>query len=346
MRKQLVLLTMFFGCCNHVGPAAIAAIFDFTIDPAHSFLTITPSTDVFGTPLTVTMQGPGSFTTSYSGVIRADVTDSTIQLLFGSSLNADSGGDWRPGTDYSNYPADLADPSGYAMTALPANYGLITDLSPLGTVLGTNGPSPSAIRYLAIALFDSAPKPLEAGSFNEAGTNTDFTSGTVYYGSGGSPPITDLANTVFPGPTDDSLGTATLTDAGGVQTLTIPVSFQSTYDVNFLTLTTRYKGVIVATAVLGDYNHNGTVDAADYVLYRATIGQTGSDLAADGNRNGSVDPGDLVVWRSHFGQTDGRENSIGSSFAAAPEPGGAVSVAIAGAILGIRRSFTSQSVRN
>ena len=52
----------------------------------------------------------------------------------------------------------------------------------------------------------------------------------------------------------------------------------------------------------GDYNRNGFVDAADYTVYRDTLGST-SDLRADGNDNGSVEIGDYGVWRTNFGLT-------------------------------------------
>jgi hypothetical protein len=52
----------------------------------------------------------------------------------------------------------------------------------------------------------------------------------------------------------------------------------------------------------GDYNGNQTVDAADYVLWRKTLGST-SDLRADGNANGIVDQADHEVWRANFGAT-------------------------------------------
>ena len=58
-----------------------------------------------------------------------------------------------------------------------------------------------------------------------------------------------------------------------------------------------------AVALPGDYNHNNVVDAADYVLWRNTLGQTGSGLAADGNGNGAIDSADFDVWRAHFGKT-------------------------------------------
>jgi hypothetical protein len=54
-------------------------------------------------------------------------------------------------------------------------------------------------------------------------------------------------------------------------------------------------------AIPGDYNANGIVDAADYVVWRDTLGQAGAGLAADGNGNGSIDAGDYDFWRAHFG---------------------------------------------
>lgn len=53
----------------------------------------------------------------------------------------------------------------------------------------------------------------------------------------------------------------------------------------------------------GDYNNNGIVDAADYVLWRKTRGQTGSGLAADGNKDNRIDAADYNVWKANFGLT-------------------------------------------
>jgi hypothetical protein len=52
----------------------------------------------------------------------------------------------------------------------------------------------------------------------------------------------------------------------------------------------------------GDYNHDGTVDAADYVVWRHTLNQTGVGLAADGNDNELVDQADYDFWKTHFGE--------------------------------------------
>jgi hypothetical protein len=64
--------------------------------------------------------------------------------------------------------------------------------------------------------------------------------------------------------------------------------------------------MITAAGIPGDYNNNGTVDAADFVSWRATLGQTvPSSSGADGNNNGRIDVGDYDVWRAHFGQSTG-----------------------------------------
>ena len=76
----------------------------------------------------------------------------------------------------------------------------------------------------------------------------------------------------------------------------------------------------------GDYNQNGVVDAADYTVWRDTLGQSGESLAADGNSNGSVEAADYVVWKSHFGETVG---DIGGGSSAVPEPSAWTLAAIA-----------------
>jgi hypothetical protein len=68
----------------------------------------------------------------------------------------------------------------------------------------------------------------------------------------------------------------------------------------------------------GDYNRSGIIDAADYVVWRKTLGSTVPNFtAADGNGNGVVDEGDHAVWRANFGQTLPIAGA-GSLFAAAP----------------------------
>jgi Type I phosphodiesterase / nucleotide pyrophosphatase len=56
-------------------------------------------------------------------------------------------------------------------------------------------------------------------------------------------------------------------------------------------------------AIPGDYNLDGTVDAADEVVWKKAKGST-TDLRADGNHDGRVDQADFDLWRANFGQTD------------------------------------------
>jgi hypothetical protein len=55
----------------------------------------------------------------------------------------------------------------------------------------------------------------------------------------------------------------------------------------------------------GDYNDDNVVDAADYVVWRKTLGMTGVPAysGADGNGDTTIDQDDFQVWRTHFGQT-------------------------------------------
>jgi hypothetical protein len=76
--------------------------------------------------------------------------------------------------------------------------------------------------------------------------------------------------------------------------------------------------------IRGDYNRDGTVDAADYTVWRNTLGQNvTSGTGADGNVDGTVDAADYELWKDHFG--DVRLAGFGEqtpNFASAvPEPG-------------------------
>ena len=70
----------------------------------------------------------------------------------------------------------------------------------------------------------------------------------------------------------------------------------------------------VAAGVAGDYNGNGVVDAADYVLWR-----NGGPLQNEVNTPGVVDSSDYTAWRARFGNTSGAGSSLSGS--AVPEPG-------------------------
>ncbi len=83
----------------------------------------------------------------------------------------------------------------------------------------------------------------------------------------------------------------------------------------------------------GDYNGNGVVDMADYVLWR-----NGGPLQNDVNTPGVVDATDYTYWRSRFGATSGSGSSLGSG-SAVPEPTSLVLVVLCmGGLVSGRRS--------
>ena len=116
-------------------------------------------------------------------------------------------------------------------------------------------------------------------------------------------------------------------------------------------LGTVFSIEIAEPGLPGDYNNNGTVDAADYILWRkngggpddyetwhAHFGQSAGVIQGDFNNDGSVDAADYVVWRkndgseagyntwrTNFGRTAGSGSAgISLSQAAVPEPGSAI----------------------
>lgn len=79
--------------------------------------------------------------------------------------------------------------------------------------------------------------------------------------------------------------------------------------------------------VPGDYNDNGVVDGADYVVWRKTKGTTGEGLAADSNNDNVIDDLDYDEWRETFGNDrhDGHHGgdhggSGAGASSAVPEP--------------------------
>jgi hypothetical protein len=97
-----------------------------------------------------------------------------------------------------------------------------------------------------------------------------------------------------------------------------PVTFQATF-------ADGSQGVFTAAVPQSaDYNNNGIVDAADYVVWRQGLGTTYTQA-------------DYDVWRTHFGQTAG--SGAGASVnSAVPEPATLVLLMFAAAGWCLRRS--------
>jgi hypothetical protein len=77
----------------------------------------------------------------------------------------------------------------------------------------------------------------------------------------------------------------------------------------------------VVPALPGDYNNDGTVDAADYVVFRKFEGTT--NMLPNDAIGGTIGPAHYGQWSAHFGQTAGSGSTV-SAHGAVPEPTGAL----------------------
>lgn len=108
---------------------------------------------------------------------------------------------------------------------------------------------------------------------------------------------------------------------------------------------TAWVDAVVDQLVLeGDYNNDGAVDAADYSVWRNSLGGA-TGLAADGNGDLAIDHNDYLTWRANYGRV-GVQNPLPmgpvANSTAAPEPAAAsLLVACLAALASHRRHCTN-----
>jgi hypothetical protein len=135
---------------------------------------------------------------------------------------------------------------------------------------------------------------------------------------------------IFENPMNIILNLAVGGDFGGDPNAS--TEFPQHMDIDYVRVWQRQNGLS------GDYNRDGRVDTADYVIWRKTNGSEGIGLAADGSGNGTVNETDYQVWRENFALTVG---AAGASATAVPEPCGSSLVAVA-----LCRAFVARSCRH
>ncbi len=176
----------------------------FAIDPTRSQLTL--SGKIAGN--TLTSQGSGSLTTTYSGNINANVSSSTIQFTGSSTITAETNGVWQPAV-------------GGGSGSAAADYGAQATVSPFGTVYG-------ALRNL---VFD-----VTSPSLTMTGTNFD-SSALVFSFTPSSNSSLDYYNAVVTHgtlalsgySTNTIANQASLSTNGNVEQLVIHINTQFTF---------------------------------------------------------------------------------------------------------------------
>jgi len=99
-----------------------------------------------------------------------------------------------------------------------------------------------------------------------------------------------------------------------------------------------YTSGVLSVGIAGDYNNNGSVDAADYILWRNNVQPLPNNEVVT---IGTTEPGDYTEWRARFGNpgSGSGAGATDSASAAVPEPPSGVLafLAVVGAFSAARR---------
>jgi lysozyme len=92
-------------------------------------------------------------------------------------------------------------------------------------------------------------------------------------------------------------------------------------------------------SIPGDFNRDGAVDSADYVLWRNALGnKVPLYTAVDANGNALADAADFGIWQANYGRTLGSGAAPPAGVHTIPEPSSGFSVALLILLLGGARS--------
>ncbi len=108
---------------------------------------------------------------------------------------------------------------------------------------------------------------------------------------------------------------------------------------------TAYFDMELPIGVTGDYNDDGTVDAADYTTWRDAMAAGATTLTnRDSGNTGTVGEADYDVWKTNYGMSSGT-GAAAISAAAVPEPTTVVLFGIAAIGLWLSGIWQARNVR-
>jgi len=227
-----------------------------------------------------------------------------------------------------------------------------------------NGPFVSSVRgngtlagnlvvNRGLVLPGSSPSDLSSGALAVDGNYVQSNEGILGLGLGGTTPGLDYdqlqvtGQVTLDGRLDVVLVNPFTPSAGDTFDILDWGSLSGTFDNVFLpplsadlvwNTTQLYVTGALKVGLAGDYNDDGTVDAADYIVWRKNLG-TNYHLPNEAGFPGIVDQFDYDVWRANFGATIGSGSALGEpSQANVPEPAAVVLVCLAAAAVRRLRS--------
>lgn len=103
-----------------------------------------------------------------------------------------------------------------------------------------------------------------------------------------------------------------------------------------------HRAVLAELLTRGDYNDDGVVDAADYVMWRDNLGAPAGALGNDID-GGMIDTDQYYTWRSNYGAVT--LSGAPSTSVTAPEPSTSTALVVGGSSLLLRRRITSVDTR-